>query len=97
MAFYDSYFQNPGVFALVIGILSFIIFFEIVTKLFRMSKGVAFVSGLAIGGIISWFLYRESFYYFESALVILVYIVVALVALKILWAFVKNTKTNIGH
>lgn len=88
--------ENPEVLAIAVGVLIFVILFEALTKIER-DRMTSIVVSLISGLIAGWWLYKERFYNWENALAILIYLAIAGIFLRIIWAFVRNIKRNFGR
>ncbi len=98
MVFYEraDFFQNPEVLAVAVAFLVFMMVFYILSRkrLFGSNKGVAIVISLILAAVAGRELYTNEFYGYEVNLVILIYVAVLLVVLRIVWAFVRNIRSN---
>ena len=87
-----SLFQNPGVLAVAIGVLTLLVVFHIFVKWFRGSKGISMVISIILGLIAGWNVYRTRFYGWENLLAVVIYVLVGLVIIRIVWSFVARPK-----
>ncbi len=91
-----SYFNaSPEVFSIAVGVALFAVSNYILVKFLR-NKATSLIVALVFSMIAAWSLYENDFYGWESTLAILIYIVVAVLFLKILWVFVKSFKRSWG-
>jgi|SRR3989344_5526702 len=88
--------RDPALLAFAVAIILFALAYVSLIRVIR-NKGITLIISLIIALIVAWNLYRGKFYGWESVIAVLLIIVVAVILLKILWAFVKNVKVAFGH
>ena len=81
-------FENPESFAIMLGILILVIVFYVLSR-FNMNRASSLLIAIVLSLIVTWTLYRNRFYGWEATLAILIYILVAIIILRILWGFVR--------
>ena len=88
-------FENPGIVALAIGLLVFIVAYTILLRM--MEKGSSMIIALVFGILAAFYLYRNDFFGWESNVLAFIILLTAVaIILKIVWAFVKHGKRQFG-
>lgn len=91
--------ENPEVLVIAIGVLLFVIVFSVLQKMKvfgRRGKGISILVSLIIAVMGTWYFYKEDFFGWEVSLGVVLVLVVVALFLRILWAFVKSGKRNLG-
>jgi len=84
-------FENPGVVAIAIGVLLFVVTYTILSR-FIEDRGSTMVISIVLGIIGGWSLYTNNFFGWEENLIAILFIIVVVgIVLRILWAFVRGT------
>jgi len=86
-------FQNQFGLLVGIAILVFIFSFLALSRAFkRAGKAVPLVISLTLTAFVSWRLYVERFYGYEETLAVILYIVVAIIFIRLLLSFARRKR-----
>ena len=91
-----SFAEHPEALAIGIFIIMFAVLSYLLSKM-NIGKMPAAISALSISLIGSWYLYNERFFGLEGILAFVIYLAVAALFLRILWAFFKFLKSSFGR
>jgi len=84
-------FENLEVLVSAIGVLLFVVIFSVFSRIVP-NKGISIIVSFAISAIAARYLYLNGFFGGQVTIAILLYLVVAVILLKIMWAFVKGIR-----
>jgi len=83
-------FENPEVIAIALGVLAFVVVFDVLKKVGNFEKGPAGVIGLVMGMLTSWYFYTGRVVLEGNVLAGLLLVVVVGIMFKIAQAFWKR-------
>ena len=83
-------FQNPEVVAIALGVLVFVIVFSMMKRF--MDRGPALITGVAMGAMAAYYLYRDSYIIGKNMLAIAVILAVLVILFVISRAFSRFGK-----
>lgn len=88
-------FENPGVIAVAIGLLLFVLMFHVLKG--KIDKGASLIISLVMGFLGGYYLYKQGIYGLESNIVaVLLIVAVCFIVLKIFFAFGKGARRQFG-
>ena len=84
-------FENPETLAVAIGVLIFVVSYFVLIRFFK-AKGMTLLISFIIALIVTWNLYKERFYEWETGLAIVLVIIVVVILFRIVRGFVRGRR-----